>query len=363
MLHLPSLRRAAFGLCAAAVLAACQTPAVMPDSTVNVTPVPARPADSVPVMTPEMVANVQALTKMAALQDRLYRVAAPLLINNAELCKGQARNLLGFTAKNRYSYGSGFNEAANAAFGMTERLQVTQVLTGSGAAKVGLRVGDGLVAAGGKTLPTGPTALASAGAVFGPIIASKSALPLSVDRNGELRDVTVPVTRACAFGIELGNADSINAYADGSRIMVTRGLIGFTRSDNELAIVVAKSMAHNILGHANMQRNAATIGDIIDSLGSVRPDTSMLIGSGGIKAMPVELDVAADRLSLYLLARAGYDINDVPTFWKRLHGTYPPSVLNGYTANHPATNARVAALEKAEGEVKAKRAAKKPLVP
>ncbi|MDQ2820278.1 MAG: M48 family metallopeptidase [Pseudomonadota bacterium] len=363
MLHLPSLRRAASGLCAAAVLAACQTPAVMPGSTISVTPVPARPDDSAPVLTPEMAANVQALTKMAALQDRLYRVAAPLLINNAELCKGQARNLLGFTAKNRYSYGSGFNDAANAAFGMTERLQVTLVLAGSGAAKVGLRVGDGLVAAAGKTLPTGPTALASAGAVFGPIIAARSALPLSVERNGELRDVTVPVTRACAFGIELGNADSINAYADGSRIMVTRGLIAFTRNDNELAIVVAKSMAHNILGHANMQRNAATIGDIIDSLGSVRPDTSMLIGSGGIKAMPVELDIAADRLSLYLLARAGYDISDVPTFWKRLHGTYPPTVLNGYTANHPATNARVAALEKAADEVKAKRAAKKPLVP
>jgi hypothetical protein len=364
MLHLPSLRRAASGLCAAAVLAACQTPAVMPDSTVGVTTAPARPADSVPALTPEMAANVQQLTKMAALQDRLYRVAAPLLINNAELCKGQARNLLGFTAKNRYSYGSAFNEAAHAAFGMDERLQVTLVLAGSGAAKVGLRVGDGLVAAAGKTLPTGPHALASAGAVFGPIVASKSALPLSVERNGELRDVTVPVTRACAFGIELGNVDnSVNAYADGNRIMVTRGLVNFTRNDNELAIVVAKSMAHNILGHAAIQRNSATISDIIDSLGSVRPDTSMLIGSGGIKAMPADLDAAADRLSLYLLARAGYDISDAATFWKRLHGTYPPTVLNSYVANHPATSARVAALEKAEDEIRAKRAAKKPLLP
>jgi len=361
-MHLPSLRLA-LGLCAAAVLAACQTPAIEPGSAVSMPTVPGKPRDAAPSLTPEMAANAQLLTKMAALQDRLYRVAAPLLINNAELCKSQARNLLGFTAKNRYSYPGEFNEAAHEAFGMGERLQVTGVLAGSGAAKAGLRVGDGLVGAAGKTLPTGPNALASAGAVFGPIIASRSSLPLSIDRNGEMRDLNVPVTRACAFAIELGNADSINAYADGSRIMVTRGLIAFTRNDNELAYIVAKTMAHNMLGHAAMQRNAGTIGSIIDSLVSVRPDTSMLIGSGGIKAMPAELDVAADRLSLYLLARAGYDIADAATFWKRLHGTYPPTVLNGYTANHPATAVRVAAIEKAEDEIKAKRAAKKALLP
>jgi len=361
-MHLPSLRLA-LGVCAAAALAACQTPAIQPGSTAPVTSMPGTPRDAVPVLTPEMAANAQLLTNMATLQDRLYRVAAPLLINNAELCKAQARNLLGFTAKNRYSYPGEFNEAAHAAFGMGERLQVTGVLAGSGAAKVGLRVGDGLVAAAGKTLPTGPNALASAGAVFGPIIASKSTLPLSIDRAGETRDLNVPVTRACAFAIELGNADSINAYADGSRIMVTRGLIAFTRNDNELALVVAKTMAHNMLGHAAMQRNAGTIGSIIDSLVSVRPDTSMLIGSGGIKAMPADLDAAADRLSLYLLARAGYDIDGAANFWKRLHGTYPPTVLNGYVANHPATNARVAAIDKAADEIKGKRAGKKALLP
>jgi len=363
MQHLPSLRRLALGLTAGALLAACQTPAVRPDMPDTDTPLATAPRDSAPVLTPQMAANAQLLTKMATLQDRLYRVAAPLLINNAELCKTQARNLLGFTAKNRYSYPGEFNEAAHEAFGMGERLQVTGVLAGSGAAKVGLRVGDGLVSAAGKTLPTGPNALASAGAVFGPIIATRSALPLSIERNGDVRDLNVPVTRACAFAIELGNADSVNAYADGSRIMVTRGLIAFTRNDNELALVVAKTMAHNMLGHAAVQRNSATIGSIIDSLVGVRPDTSMLIGSGGIKAMPADLDAAADRLSLYLLARAGYDIDNAGTFWKRLHGTYPPTVLNGYVANHPSTGARVAALDKAEDEIKARRAAKKPLLP
>jgi hypothetical protein len=316
-----------------------------------------------PGLNPQMAAAADTLTKMADLQNRLYKVAAPLLIHNAELCKGQARALLGFTAKNRWSYPGDYNEAAHLAFGMDERLQVTSVLAGSGAAKAGLQSGDVLLAAAGKPLPTGQHALSQVSAVFGKIIASQATLPMTVERHNSERQVAIPVTRACAFAIELGNADNVNAYADGSRVLVTRGMISFTRNDDELAFVLAKSMAHNMLGHAAAQRNTSTIGSIIDNLKSVTPDTSMLIGSGGIKAMPPEMDAAADRLSLYLAARAGYEIDNADNFWKRLNETHPATVLNGYSANHPAIAARLAAIEKAQAEIKAKKSGKKPLVP
>jgi hypothetical protein len=297
------------------------------------------------------------------LQDRLYRVAAPLLINNADLCNTQARHLLGFTAKNRHSYPGNYNEAAHIAFGMGERLQVTGVLAGSGAAQAGLRRGDRLMTAGSRPLPSGPNASTQAGAVFGPLVSARASLPMEIERNGASRQLTIPVTRACGFGIELGNADNINSYADGSRVMVTRGMINFVKRDDELAYLLAKGMAHNILGHAGAQRNAGTIGSIIDNLVSVRPDTSMLIGSGGIKAMPPQIDAAADRLAVYLLARAGYGVDGATTFWKRLASTVPASVLNGYVANHPGTDARLAAIDKAIAEIKGKQSSKKPLVP
>jgi hypothetical protein len=320
-------------------------------------------APEAPGLSPQMAAAADTLTKMADLQNRLYKVAAPLLIQNAELCKGQARNLLGFTAKNRWSYPGDYNEAAHVAFGMDERLQVTSVLAGSGAAKAGLQTGDVLVGAAGKPLPTGQHALSQAGAVFGKIIASQATLPMTVERHNNERQISIPVTRACAFAIELGNADNVNAYADGSRVLVTRGMIHFTRNDDELAYVLAKSMAHNMLGHAASQRNVSTIGSIVDNLKSVTPDTSMLIGSGGIKAMPPEMDVAADRLGLYLAARAGYDIDGADNFWKRLNETHPATVLNGYNANHPSITARMAAIEKAQAEIKSAKKAKKALVP
>ena len=358
--HLHPRANAALAVSIALLLSACgtQSPRPMPTSPQAVE----RPAEA-PGLSPHLAAAADTLTKMADLQNHLYKVAAPLLIQNAELCKNQARNLLGFTAKNRWSYPGDYNEAAHVAFGMDERLQVTSVLAGSGAARAGLQTGDVLVAAGGKPLPIGQHALSQAGAIFSKIVASQAALPMTIERRASERQLTIPVTRACAFAIELGNADNVNAYADGSRVLVTRGMINFTRNDDELAFVLARTMAHNMLGHAAAQRNNATIGSIIDNLKSVTPDTSMLIGSGGIKAMPPEMDAAADRLSLYLAARAGYEIDNADNFWKRLNETYPATVLNGYNANHPTLAARLAAIEKAQAEIKAKKSAKKPLVP
>ena len=345
----------------AALLSACSTPGpTVPGAQPGIFAGP-QPARS--ELSPQVAAAADTLDKMATLQDRLYRVAAPLLIDNAELCTKHARNLLGFTAQNRYDYAGIYGEAAHVAFGMGERLQVINVLAGSGAAKAGLRKGDELLAAGGKPLPEGPEARAQAGAVFRPIVTKQATLPLTIARGGNTRDLTIPVTRACAFGIELGNADNVNAYADGQRVMVTRGMMNFTQNDDELAYVVARSMAHNMLGHAATQRNAATISSIIDNLIRVTPDTSMLIGSAGIKAMPAESDAAADRLAMYLLARADYRIEGVSGFWKRLAGTYPATVLNGYTANHPGMAARIAAVERALAEVRSKKSGNKPLVP
>jgi hypothetical protein len=347
---------------AALLLSACSTfqskpmPAPAPE--------PVRPAAAEPaVISAKMAAAQEALSQMVALQDRLYRVAAPLLINNAELCRNQARNLLGFTAKNKYSYPADYVDAAQDALGYGDRLQVSGVLAGSGAARAGLRKGDGLIAAEGKNLPTGVNAETQAAGVFGPLVASHQSLKLTVWRDNASQVVNVPVTRACAFKVDVGNADNVNAYSDGSRVMITRGMVNFAGSDDAIAYVLAKDMAHNVLGHANVMRSSYTVGSIIDNLVSVRPDLSMLIGTAGVKPVPQDLDAAADYLALYMLARAGYDINHVHAFWQRLNSQYPHTVLNSYVAIHPSTAYRLTVIDKTVAEIKAKEAARKPLLP
>lgn len=353
----------AMAAAASALLSACSSFQSKPAAPEPAPAVVSSATEAPPVVTARMAAARQQLSQMVDLQDRLYRVVGPLLINNADLCRNQARNLLGFTAKNKYSYSGEFIDAAQAVLNYGDRLEVASVLTGSGAARVGLRRGDALVAADGKLLPVGANAETDAAAILGPLVANNRVLNLTVARASGNVQLKVPVTRACAFKVDIGNADNINAYSDGQRVMITRGMVNFAQSDEAIAYVLAKDIAHNVLGHAATTKQAYTVGSIIDNLVTVRPDLTMLIGSAGVKPMPAELDVAADQLSLYMVARAGYKVEGARAFWQRLATQYPASVLNGYTANHPAVSQRLSAIDKTVAEIRRKQAAKLPLQP
>jgi len=360
--HLPGSRLAWPAVAAALLLSACSSL-----QTTSQPPAPAEPvkppAPPAPVVTPQMQAARDNLKVIASLQDRLYRVAAPLLINNADLCKSQARNLLGFTAKNKYSYPGEYADASAAVLGYDDVLQVSGVLAGSGAARAGLRKGDDLLAAGGKALPKGRDAESKAAGVLAPLAANSATLSMTIARKGNSQTLNVPVTRACAYRVDLGNADNVNAYNDGSRVLLTRGMINFAQNDEAIAYVMARELAHNVLGHAGQMRHAAAMSSIIDNLASIRPDLTMLVGSAGVRPMTQDFDLAADSLALYMLARAGYNIDHARSFWQRLSGQYPATVLNSYTAIHPSVTARLAAMDRTVSEIKAKQAAKRPLLP
>ena len=364
MHHQFSLRKIA-ALAIVILLPACATPPVSQQKPQAVVVAP--PAVVVPQIN---LADVEALRSLVSLQNRLDRLAAPLLLKNPELCKGQARDLLGFTAKNKYAFSAEFADAAHSAFGWDERLQVTSVLVGSGAARAGvLRPGDVLIAAEDKPLPQGPNAEGDAAKILGPLVKDRanqierSNIKLTVARRDDTLVLEVPLTYACGFRVELGNADNVNTYADGHRVMVTRGMINFVKSDEELVYVMAKEMAHNALAHAIKQRMSGTIAGVIDNLIHVRPDLAMISGSAGIKPMPKESDAMADSLSLYMLARAGYDIDNAPQFWQHLATQVPATILNGHTAIHPAIGYRLASMEKTIALIKSKQASKRPLQP
>ena len=296
-------------------------------------------------------------------QERLYRVAAPLLTQNVPLCKANARNLLGFSAKNKYSFPKEFVADAQKAYGLDEQLQVIQVLTDSGAERAGIKRGDRLVSANDKPFALGPNAERQAAAILGPLVRNRSLIKLTVARNDKNIPLNIPLTRACAFAVELGNANNVNAYADGQRVMITRGMLDFVQSDTELALVLAREFAHNALAHAAKQKMNATIGGVIDNLIRLNPDLDAINGRAGIKVYPQNFDAAADNLALYMLVRAGYKIDNAAAFWQRLDRQYPATVLSGYTAIHPATAYRLATNTRTEAEINAKQASKNPLLP
>lgn len=322
-------------------------------STVSLDTPSSSPAPIVGAQTNVDASQLNALRILVAEQDTLYRVADPLLVRNVPLCRGNIRNLIGFSAVNKYSFTSDYVAAAQA-LGFGEALQITGVLNSSGAAKAGIQKGDVLRAIEGKPVPPGPNAEREASALLGPLVGQLSRIKLGLQRNGRDISLIVPLTEACGFGLKVGNTDSVNAYNDGQRIMVTRGMMNFVRNDTELAYVIAKELAHNALRHAVQQRMTGTVGGIINNLSSMNPDTSMLNGTAGVTAMPQDLDAAADTLSLYMLTRAGYEIDGAAAFWQRLAAQYPPTVLNSYTAIHPATAYRLSVINRTVTDIKSK---------
>ncbi|QAU34146.1 M48 family metalloprotease [Janthinobacterium sp. 17J80-10] len=279
-------------------------------------------------------------------QARLYRVAAPLLINGNELCPQHARNLLGFTAKNRYSYTEGFADVASSALGLEERLHVMNVLPGSGAETAGLRQGDALFAVEIEPLPQGPNAESASASIIGTELRGRNSVSLTVLRGGERVAHNITLTPACAMVIDLGNADVAGSFADGQRVMVTRGLLEAAPSDDELAYVLAREIAHNILAPQPRPAQAA----IIDRLHTLTPLPGDAANAASLAPTSPEQELRARKLALYLLARAGYAIDKAPGFWQTI-------------AIPPASPESPAVLAQAIGAIAARKQLGAPLVP
>lgn len=325
----------------------------------SVSPAPARDLISV---SPAPARDLM-LDALIARQERVYRIAAPLITKNAVLCRTSARPLLGFTAKNVYSFPADIASSVRKSLSLDDRLQVMQVLEGSGAMRAGLIRGDILQSIQDMPLPEGPQAETEAARLLAPVLKNLSEIRVNVQRRGQNLTVQVPLTLACAFAIDVGNSPNLNAYADGRRIMLTRGLLEALPADEDIAVLIARELAHNVLQHARQLQQTATLSSVIDSLLPMKPEIASYTGSSGIKPTPDKMDQDADRLGLFMLARAGYDPMNLARVSQRLAELAPTSQSNSYSALHPWTEERRTLALATVKEIRQKQAAKKPLVP
>jgi hypothetical protein len=239
-------------------------------------------------------------------------------------------------------------------FGIGDEPAVLVVVPGSAAARAGLQAGDGIVSVAGKAFPLkGPRRKASYDRVqefeeF--LLASLAAGPVQVEfvRDGARRSAVLEPESGCISRVQLVPSAKLNASADGTYAQLTSGIVNFARSDDEIALVVAHEMAHNILGHRvrlNEQKISRGILKSID----------------GSAAKIRKTEVEADYLALYLLARAGYDIDVAPGFWQR----YGPAAFFEIFSEgtHPGRATRVAATRRTIEEIRAKQRQGAPLIP
>ena len=349
-------------LFAVLALAGCSSLTPSPATPSSGTPAPTTSVPAKPGSTVSRSESESEFDRLIARQDRVYRVIAPLIVKNAVLCKTAARPLLGFTAKNRYSFPAELRDAAVARLGKGDELRVVQVLEGSGAQRAGVQRGDALLSIAGKGLPLGPQAETETARLLAPLLKQTTEVDVQVLRNEAPITLKVALTTACAYTVDIGNAPHVNAYSDGRRVMVTAGLLAEV-SDQELAVILAREIAHNVQLHATTMQIRATMVSIIDTLLPPKPDLSGFAGSAGLKTMDEKLDQEADRIALYMLARAGFNPTVAVDTLERLARRYPATVLNSYTALHPWTDDRKRQMVDTIAEIRKRQSSKKSLVP
>jgi hypothetical protein len=274
------------------------------------------------------------LLAMRALDQRVAAIGFRLATAGRALCTAH-ENLPGFAVHDLSQYGTSFRPAAIRAFGLDAGPGVLALVPGSPAERAGLRLDDVLISADGRPLPHGDPGrdrsfdrMAQILDLLDAAFADGSA-DLQIRRAGASLLVHVGTEPGCASRFQLIPSGRLNAEADGRYVQVTTAIAAYVADDAELAAVLAHEFAHNILGHR------------------VRLDQARVsrgfFGNFGRNAERIrETEIEADRYSIYLLDRAGYDPEAAVRFWTRF-GQRGLNFLGSPT--HPNWRSRIALFE------------------
>lgn len=306
--------------------------------------------------------RVLALTVMEEFGSRLRAVAWPLEVAAVGFCSDPVF-ASGFTFASLYSVGAADRDLAKEALALEEQVAVSDVVPGGPAAAAGMVPGDVLVSVGTTTIPEGQAGPDAARAALEAGHAGGGQYEIAVGRSGRLHVLTVEPVLACRQGTYVTNDNELNAFATGSDIVVTSGMMRFA-DDQELAVVVGHEIAHNLMGHLDAQRSNSLLGAFLGALADVAVSYATGYSTGGDYAragasmgaqrFSQDFEREADYVGAYILARAGYSPENAAQFWRQMAVANPGSI--GIGGTHPTTAERFVRLERTATEIAGKTA-------
>lgn len=300
---------------------------------------------------------------------RVFRIAYPITVANAEFCRPRTTPTVGATVWNLDSLKGNMRTIAQQGYGLGPRLTIRDVAPNSPSAKAGLRTGDVLIAINGQNLP----ANANASKIAESMILQTGLRPVDIvyERGGRAASTVIQPLEGCNYPVVLdSNSNDINAYADGQKIVISRGILRFAENDNEVAMVIAHELGHSAMTHVDKMRQNASVGTIgglaIDSLlGAAGVSTggiaTQMGGQMALQQYSVPFEQEADYVGMYFMERAGYSSAGVANFWRRMGAENAQSISTRTT--HPTSVERFLAIERTHAEIQNKKRAGQTLVP
>lgn len=252
------------------------------------------------------------LVRLGALEWQLHEAAG-------NSCSVQSSDI-GVVIDDRRAYQARDWPLLASALGLGELPVVAGLAPGGPAERAGLRVGDEILAIGGKSaeeivLQHGTTALA-ADAMLAEIARATSGqmLIIEVKRGDKRVPVALVPVRHCAARLVLFPDRSVEAHSDNRNVAISTGMLAFARTDDELALAAGHELAHVINGDRR---------------------------GGGMSARR-RMEDAADELGLQLTRCAGYDATRALSLFERLRAKDWLGFLRAPT--HRSWSGRVARL-------------------
>lgn len=291
------------------------------------------------------------LRAMRAFDAKVAAIGHRLATTGLDLCTAR-QPAPGIALHHVSQYGGDHREAAISAFHLGAEPALLAVVPGSPADRAGLRPDDSLLRLDGEAPPEAQGQPGSFAAMerildFVDRAFADGTAVVELRRGGERLTLDVPAEPACATRFQLIPSRKLDALADGRYVQLTTAIAEYAGDDDELAWILAHEFAHNVLGHRAR----------LDAAGVERG----LLGNFGRNARLIrETETEADRLSVYLMERAGFDPSAAVRFWSRF-GRRGLNFLGAPT--HPDWRRRIAMFEAEIARIAVARAAGEQPVP
>ena len=276
------------------------------------------------------------INEMAKASQLLHQISWPILIKNNNRCLLNKNKLYGLVyahisdiPKNDYQifiniFNSKIEEKYFKSYDVTNFPIVLSVAKGSPAHLEGVKPYDIVLEINNESTRNFRELLAKN-------IKESQDINLTILRKNKVIKKSIKGIKGCVYNVQPIPSGAPNAFADGNKVFITLAAIKLARTNDEIAFLIGHEIAHNIFHYKSFNASEADYMGInyLDKP-KIREAKSLFIWTNEKK------EIEADIEGLKLAFNAGYTLEHVNDYWRRLSVFNPELIsksINIYKSN------------------------------